>query len=296
MLQPKQEQEEVVIKGLMGKDRTLSWTQIFLVNNSPRQYYKKYILGEKLFKTKETIKGEETHKRIEEGEDLGLDTDLEEVDKKELWIECMFNDSIKLVGQLDGFSHVDGIINIAERKTGKSPWFQEKVDTHGQLKMYAYIIYKRDGILPKECTLEWIKTREENGQIVLTGEVEKFTKVFTEQDLVDAEKMIKEAIEKIEHLVNNYDKNSELILEYIGWKQRAEQAEAEMDKVKERIGELLKKENVEKIINPFATISFTEKKNYQLSKQQKESIEQLRKEYQKDAPVETTRYMTIRTT
>ncbi len=296
MLQPKQEQEEIVLKGLMGKERILSWTQIFLVNNSPRQYYKKYILGEKLYKTKETIKGEETHKKIEDGEDLGLDTDLEEVDKKELWIECMYDDSIKVVGQLDGYSINDGVITIGERKTGKAPWFQEKVDTHGQLKLYAYIIYKRDGILPKECVLEWIKTKEENGQIVLTGEVEKFTKVFTEKDLEDAEEMIKEAIQKIEHLVNNYDKNSELVLEYIGWKQRIDQAEVEMDKVKKRIEELMEKENVDKIVNPFATIGFTEKKNYQLSKQQKESIEQLRKECQKDAPVEITRYMTIRTT
>ena len=300
MIQPQnQEQDIPVVRGLMGPERTLSWSQIHLVLNNPRQYYKKYILGEKQFETKETIAGKDLHEKIENDEDLGLDTELEKVDKKEDWIECPFdheNGEVKLVGQVDGITASENRITFAERKSGKNPWFQEKVDTFGQLKIYAYILKKKTGILPESAVLEWIQTEEVDGQIVPTGKVFTFTKIFTEKDISDAHDLIREAIRKIEYMYHNFDKHSDLILQYISFKSKIELYTEKLDAIRLQIQNELQKENLDKMITPFATISMTEKKSYNLSSQQKAELDSLKKEFQKNIEPEISSYMTIRIT
>ena len=300
MIQPQTPKEVVQPRGLMGPERTLSWSQIFLVRSNPRGYYKKYILGEKQFETKETIAGKNLHEKIENDEDIGTDTDLEKADKKEDWIETMFsheNGEVKLVGQMDGIKREGDVVTILERKTGKIPWFQEKVDTHGQLKMYAYILFLRDGILPKTAILEWIKTKEDdNGNIVVTGEIETFTKNFTEQDLEDAKEIILDAISRIEFLVKNYDAPNEAVLELMTIKAKMESLSAREALLRQQLQEEMISLNITKMVSPFATVSINEKKSYSLPPHQKAELKRLKEEFEKDLTPEVSEYMTVRFT
>jgi len=182
-----------------------SWSQYSLWKSSKKEFYKRYVLGEKSKPNVYFDKGSELGNYLETGDIPFTSQDgmLEQVgnlipkldimeDKLEVQYEHLnllaFVDS----GALDG-------TEFLEYKTGKIPWTQDKVDTHEQLDFYALCYYLRSGqeVIPT-CRLYWIETEETDDGLRYTGYVEKFERSFTEEDMIHMLGNILKALKEIE--------------------------------------------------------------------------------------------------
>ncbi len=177
-----------------------SWSQYILWKSSKFQFYKRYVLGDKLHlpafdKGKEFADFRETGEMPHYVDDpllKSVSSLIPIIGKPEFKIEVGFDfsdvegDSIKLLSYLDECK--EDLTEFFEFKTGKNPWTQESVNNHKQLDFYAACLHILSGykIIPK-CKLYWIETQEVEvrgeKKLMYTGVVEPFTKQFTKIDI-----------------------------------------------------------------------------------------------------------------
>ena len=141
----------------MDIKRPLSWSAISSFEFSPEQWYKKYVLKQEDKPSKEMIFGKA------EGERLAFDRKyLPNVPRETISEHKLFTsfDGIPLIGFID-FLSTDHR-KLFEMKTGKNPWNQQRVDSHGQLDMYLLCLYLMEKIKPEDIdiTLVWLPTQE----------------------------------------------------------------------------------------------------------------------------------------
>lgn len=103
-------------------------------------------------------------------------------------------DGVRCIGRIDSYDSATG--NFYEYKTGVKPWSKSLVRKHLQLDMYALgldIQHSENKI--RSCDLVWIQTEktvstatfggilmEGDKELILTGKIESFPRVISEND------------------------------------------------------------------------------------------------------------------
>jgi len=201
-----------------------SWSQLNTLETSETNYIKSYILGEKRFTTKEMQFGKE----FAESEEENINT--------EAYLEFTY-EGVKNIGFLD---EVDEAL-VIEKKTGKTPWNQERVDNHGQLDFYAWRYFETYGILPNS-KLIWYETEESEGTIQPTGKVLEFERIITHEDIENFKQRLVNAYSRITELMERHvpDDIKEIFEKYAKLEAQKKQLEAEQEELKPVITEHMK--------------------------------------------------------
>lgn len=173
----------------------LSWSSLSTWEKSKTEFYKRYILKEPIFETKELKFGkwfaQEIEKPISQDETIEL---IRPLLGNYICHEHKVETSIITpIGVVPIISYLDAYDpGIGEYKTGKTPWTQKRVDEHGQLDFYNLV----KGV-PMKTTLYWVQTENDtNGNIRLTGKVQKFDRIITNKDIENMRgRLIKAAVE-----------------------------------------------------------------------------------------------------
>ena len=134
----------------------ISWSQINTFNESPWQYYQRYWLNVKTPQTPQMKLGcavEDALAPIMEEEGYTNNRDK---------TKCDFNllGEYKITGYYDFLKKNDPNTMI-ELKTGKK-WDQERVDNHGQLKLYALAMHNKNKKIPKIQLFYFEKTEKQS--------------------------------------------------------------------------------------------------------------------------------------
>lgn len=147
--------------------KALSWSEYWLFNNKPDDWYSEYILGIKSEPSREMLLGSICHSAFE-GKDWKTELKekfftpnyertiqklLDEVKlpehKKEVWLgkygEVYPETDCPMTGRADGVCNEH---NIIELKTGKSLWNEQRASEHQQLTWYSFLYLKQHGIYP----------------------------------------------------------------------------------------------------------------------------------------------------
>ena len=162
----------------------LSWSQMFLFENDEDAWVRKYIYGEEIV-TPQMEFGKRIAEGLEESETSDaqieyLRTFLPEYPYAEYELKVNYK-GIPLIGKLDKCDPARG--RIGEIKTGRQPWTQTRVDRHGQLTWYAWMLFLTTRKLPAEIALFWAPTgRDAKGGFHLSGEIRTF---YTERGLIE---------------------------------------------------------------------------------------------------------------
>lgn len=165
-----------MIDKLAWTKKPLSWSAISSFEYDKEQWYESYVLGKK-----------SDNKEMQFGKVIGkkLETDpsflpmIPRHSKMEHGWRVFFG-KIELIGYADSFC-LKSKKKLAEYKTGKKAWDQDRVDNHGQLTMYCLMNYITNKIKPDdvEIQLAWMPTKE-NGDfsISFVEPIEKKIKIF----------------------------------------------------------------------------------------------------------------------
>lgn len=192
------------VKPTFNKDRPLSWSAISSFEYDPEQWYKKYVLGEAVTETKEMVWGKMV------AESFGTDKPLAPVEiypVVEHKMAVIFN-KMKLIGYIDTYDPATH--NFREYKTGKKPWTQDRANEHGQLKMYALMLYVSHKVTPDKYTifLDYIPTKE-NGDFsvdfVKPIKVHSFQVHLTMQDILRFAARINETVKAMEAYAQKHE-------------------------------------------------------------------------------------------
>ena len=93
-----------------------------------------------------------------------------------------------LTGKMDTFDPKTK--KFRDHKTGKWPWTQKKVNDHGQITFYYYLIWLKYKKMPPKAWLDWINTDPESKDY---GRVKSFPTVRSMTDLIKMHTRIKSA-------------------------------------------------------------------------------------------------------
>lgn len=140
----------------LKKDRPLSWSAISSFEYDPEQWYRRYVLKEEDPASKEMRFGKEIGERL--ASEDGFLPQVRRGAHYEYELRCMFG-KIPLIGFIDSYTpHTD----LEEYKTGVKVWDQKRADTHGQLTMYALMLYQMHGVKPEDLSIRvhWLPTKE----------------------------------------------------------------------------------------------------------------------------------------
>jgi hypothetical protein len=132
------EEENLVEKQLLKwEKRAYSWSQHSQFSMySKEEWYKRYILGERMPTTKEIDFGSAVDKRIQN--DPTYIPQIPRGTSLQYTINVNLGD-IPLVGLFDIFD--ENILFLGEIKTGKAEWNQKRADEHGQITLYCLLLY-----------------------------------------------------------------------------------------------------------------------------------------------------------
>lgn len=168
----------------------LSPSQISLWKSSPERYRSEYFAKGRRLKTKYLEFGNRVHKMIEDGTYRDVLPHLTVYSERELEITCEVN-GVPIFAIIDGYEpepHVFG-----DYKTGKSAWTQAKVQKHDQFLIYAVVLRKVKGVMPRYCETHWLETAEGgdggdfwdkvDSPLRLTGHNRTFRRYFDEREL-----------------------------------------------------------------------------------------------------------------
>lgn len=137
--------------------RPLSWSSISSFRYDKETWYAKYIEGKQQRSTGPIVFGKNVGERLATEKDF-----LPEVPRlKEYEHELNVTiGKIPCIGFLDNFD-LDAK-SFSEFKTGKK-WTQDKANKHGQIDMYAAMIYLKYNIKPEDLkiSLIWLPTEEQ---------------------------------------------------------------------------------------------------------------------------------------
>lgn len=193
------------LKDFINDKRPLSWSAISSFEFDPKQFYDKYILGQK----------QQSNSAMEFGKIFGdkIAKDkayLPEIPRySEFEKKLLVNFSgIPLVGFIDSYDPKTH--SFYEYKTSKSLWSKEKALTHGQLKMYALGLYITYKVNPENLNISLIciKTKEDGGfNVSLCNplEIVRYDVKLTMRDILEFASYIKKTYEAMQKYVKDYE-------------------------------------------------------------------------------------------
>jgi hypothetical protein len=179
------------MKTLKNPRGYISWTQISMFLQSEEKYYGKYILGEDVYVTKEMTFGKTISTALEDDEatgDLFTDLVVSKIPKlplREHEIKTELKTPygvVTLLGKLDAFDENKFIVR--EYKTGKQPWTQARADKHGQVLLYALLVWLKYKKIP-EVWLDWAVTEDSENGVRFTGQVISFRVHITMVEIIN---------------------------------------------------------------------------------------------------------------
>lgn len=189
----------------------LSWSQLQLWNSNKDRYIREYFAGGKRLDTKYLRFGKGIAQMIEDGNYKDVLPDLIVYDKPEFKIETEIN-GVPILSFIDSYDPTFHVFR--EYKTGKHPWTQAKVQKHGQLVFYAVALKRITGLVPWECHLDWIETKDtvrESGGLwkdekvlSLTGKIKSFRRVFSEVEIRRMEDLIEKTAKEIDEAYKHF--------------------------------------------------------------------------------------------
>jgi hypothetical protein len=179
--------------------------------SNPKRYRREYFEGGQKLDTKYLQYGKGIAEMIEKGEHTELLPDLIVYDTSEFEIRTTIR-GVPVLSYLDDYNSTKNVFR--EKKTGKIPWTQAKVQKHDQLTFYATALFHSIGKIPEYCDLDWIETkdrktetedfwRESKETVKVTGRVVSFHREFDEREIERMENLISKcAIEISEAYIN----------------------------------------------------------------------------------------------
>ena len=185
----------------------LSWTQLDLIERSEKRYIEIYLNDGSIPINRGMAFGRDMADALELEEFTGdplmdyVMSKIPKVGKPEEKITATLN-GVPLLGKLDD-CNVKTYLEYNEIKTGLHKWTQKKADNHGQLDFYDTLIYGKHKIKPENVkrNLVYIETKyDEEGDIILTGEVKIFPVYKTMTDVLKMSARQKKAWERINQL------------------------------------------------------------------------------------------------
>lgn len=183
------------------KNRPLSWSAISSFEYNPEQWYSKYILKQPSVDNLAMQFGKRFAESIEKREPLVPVDIYSEIEYK---LECSFN-KIKMIGFIDTHEPHSA---FREYKTARTLWTQDKCNDHGQLKMYALMIFLIHKIRPEDLTihLDCIQTKEdENFKIhFYDSKVHSFEVKLTMKDILLFGSRIMKTVKAMQEYVDNH--------------------------------------------------------------------------------------------
>lgn len=178
------------MKSIILPRKHLSWSAIDLWQKDPREYQRVYFLGEERFTNAAMHYGSKFARAMETGDAEGdqmiataaIMVPRYEISEYKLSAELKTEEGIiPLLGFLDT-SRDDPADGFREFKTGSQPWTQRRVDNHGQLTLYALMVYLKHHRQVRQMHLDWLPTEKIDGRIALTGEIRSF---YTERSMTE---------------------------------------------------------------------------------------------------------------
>lgn len=171
----------------------LSYSQISTWHYNKGQYVDRYIFNIPTIETPQLIYGKTLSTYLEKGKwgraPAATKRILDKLTRYEVpehELRTTFQTkkgSVEFLGFIDSYSPKRNIIR--EYKTGGKVWDQARADEHLQTLIYAGIIYKQTGKLPK-VYIDWIPTHIENGVCVPDGNIKTFRVLITVPEVLKA--------------------------------------------------------------------------------------------------------------
>lgn len=130
--------------------RPLSWSQLSSFEYDKKEWYETYILGKKKEPNAAMLFGSKIGDQIGTDENPIPGMNLPGIKEYELRANL---GSIKLVGYADFYCPDTLVLN--ENKTTDKPtkWNQKSVDAHGQMTMYALLLFLQNKTKPEDVTM-----------------------------------------------------------------------------------------------------------------------------------------------
>ncbi len=183
----------------------LSWSSLSAFAWNRRDWYKKYLLGERQPDTPPLIFGKQVGYKLQHDP-----TFLTEVPRLPIFEKKLTGKlgDINLVGYLDAFS--DNPMSFMEYKTSSNDtrWSQKKAEEHGQMMFYFLLIWLNYQIPPEEieAALVYIPCRENGAfDIELTGDpAQVFPVKKTIPDLIKFGEFVKKTYANMQKYVESY--------------------------------------------------------------------------------------------
>ena len=145
----------------------ISWTQIDLAINNPKEYYERYFLNLKQEEPDHLIVGKIFHsiplnpKWKEEMEEKGVKAYIKTCEKyadyaklpnQEQGVSCTYESnfgSVEIIGYFDGYESETEYV-LHELKTSPYKiWDKKRLQESGQFKLYSLIFYSIFGVIPE---------------------------------------------------------------------------------------------------------------------------------------------------
>lgn len=182
------------------QERPLSWSQLSSFEYDPEQWYSSYMLGIR----------EPANPAMEFGTLIGdaIGTDdnpvagLDPVGTKEFRLTGHL-DEILMVGYADHYCPKTFHLEENKTSTNHKRWTKKKADEHGQLTMYALMLFLRDKVPPEKVTMSLNFIRANIGQDFIYRLVEgddmyeQFPTKRTTQQVVEFSAWIIEMVDKM---------------------------------------------------------------------------------------------------
>ena len=181
------------------KQRAVSWSQLSSFKYSKQQWYNKYILNQADAPNDNMLFGSIVGDSLGTPESMVPKLDPHLVGTKEYELHVKLNDNL-LLGYCDHYCPDTKVLNENKTSQKLDRWNQKQVDAHGQLTMYALMLFLKEGTKPEDVDiwLNFIPVFENNDaqlQIVSADTFHRFnTKRTTMQCLqfgADIDKQLK---------------------------------------------------------------------------------------------------------
>lgn len=185
-------------------NRPLSWSALSSFDYDPEQWYQNYFKGNKGEPSAEMLFGKKFADSCEARKPLAPVTLLSKMEQP---FEFHFND-IPIIGYADTFEE-ETKDHTGEYKTGVKAWDQNRVDNHGQIKMYALGNFILNKMKPEKCRffLEWIPTERRGDYTIALKKpvkVHHFETRCTTMDILKFGKYINSTVKEMELYVRNH--------------------------------------------------------------------------------------------
>lgn len=206
-----------------GPKKYLSYSQIRLWLDDKEKYRARYYRGETDAGSKALLFGSEISKMLEDGTFV-LPAGLQYPEREyEIVVDI---DGVPMLMWLDTFDPTK--LKFREYKTGslktdgKDRWNDKAVKDHFQLDVYSLGIQVKHGSVDDECHLDWLevknkikymdfagmKLESKSNDLELSGRIESFTRVITQNERDRARAVIVSVAKEIEADFKSYNEKN----------------------------------------------------------------------------------------